>query len=356
MHRLILISLLLTPLSHATPEEAQRIQRTYQLRAETWALKAKLATTPEEQTALQASRPDPTATANELFATIAPALQEDWTIPHAAYFLQLTQNLTTPAANGNITPAFGEERKRIIQAFTASHLSKPGIEPFAIALSTINDPQALSILEKISNEHPSESTQGIAALGAALTLARLGNEPELMQKRLTFLRKAIIQASDQNIGETTVADIASEQLYIITHLIKGRPAPELTGTDVAGRPLKLSDLRGKIVILLFWDAQTPETDRIINLTNQLTQKNTGKPVEILGITPEPAARIKELQGEGAIKWNNLTDPKNELAAAYRIATRPVVMVIDAQGIIQYTGLPGSFVDLTVDALLSAETQ
>ena len=357
MQRLIPILLLcLVPLANATPTEAKRIQRGYELRAETFVLKQKLATTPEEKAALHASRPDPLATANQLFAAIAPSLNEDWAISYGAFFLELTRNLTTTDASGNTAPAFTAERKRILQAFTASHLGKPGIEPFIIALSEIGDPQTLSILEKIASEHPDEGTQGIAALGAALTLSRLGEEPELMKKRLTYLRKAIVQSSDLKVGDRTVADIAADQLYIIQHLVKGRTAPEFSGTDVAGRIVKLSDFRGKITVLLFWDAQTPETDRIINLTNRLSTKNVGKPVQILGITPEPATRINELQGQGAIKWNNIADPKEELATAYHIASRPAIIVIDAKGIIQYTGLPGSFVDLTIDALLTGKAE
>ncbi|MEP2776632.1 MAG: redoxin domain-containing protein [Luteolibacter sp.] len=353
MHRLIPALLLcLAPLANANPAEAQRIQRGYELRSETWALKYKLATTPEEQNALLAARPDPSNAAAELFRTIAPSLQEDWSIPYAAFFLELTRNLNAPDADGNMTPAFMAERKRIVDVFIASHLGKPGIDPFVIALSDIGDPQALSILEKIATDHPDEGIQGIAALGAALSLSRLGDEPELMKKRLTYLRKAIIQASDRKVGETTVADVASDQLYIIQHLTKGRTAPEFIGTDVAGRIVKLSDYQGKITVLLFWDAQSPETDKIIELTNRLTSKNAGKAVDVIGITPEPAARIKELQAEGAIKWNNIADPKDELAAAYRITSRPAVFVIDAKGAIQYTGLPGSFVDLTVDALVT----
>lgn len=357
MHRFIPILLLcLSHLANATPEEAQRIKRIYLLQTEVWADKYKLATTQQERSTLQASRPDPKATANDLFRTIAPSLQQDWTIPHAAFFLELTRNLTSPNADGNMAPAFAQERQRVIKAFTAHHLAKPGIEPFVIALSDIGDPQTLSLLEKIANEHPDQGIQGIAALGAALTLATLGDEPELLKKRLTYLRKAIIQAAELKVSEITVADIAANQLYIIQHLIKGRTAPEFVGTDVAGRLVKLSDFRGKVVVLLFWDAQSPETDQIINLTNRLSAKNTGKPLEVIGITPEPAARIRELQGDGAIGWNNLADSKEELSVAYRITSRPAVFVIDAEGVIQYTGLPGSFVDLTVDALLSEKAE
>ncbi len=32
----------------------------------------------------------------------------------------------------------------------------------------------------------------------------------------------------------------------------GQPAPEITGEDVNGEPMKLSDYRGKVVMLDFW--------------------------------------------------------------------------------------------------------
>ncbi len=32
----------------------------------------------------------------------------------------------------------------------------------------------------------------------------------------------------------------------------GRPAPEIEGVDAEGRPFRLSDYRGKVVLLHFW--------------------------------------------------------------------------------------------------------
>jgi hypothetical protein len=32
----------------------------------------------------------------------------------------------------------------------------------------------------------------------------------------------------------------------------GQPAPEIVGHDIDGKPLKLSDYRGKVVLLDFW--------------------------------------------------------------------------------------------------------
>ena len=349
---LVITALFIAANAHATPETAERIKRGYELSAETWSLKYKLATTPAEKQALMAGRPDPEKTATTLWSDIAPSLAEGWSIPYAAFFLDLTRNLTKTGEDGNTRPAFGPERKRILDSFSENHLKKPGIGPFCIGLAESGDPQSLAILEKVISENPDEPTQGIAALAASMLLKSLGDAPEVMAKRITYLRKAIIQAYDQKIGDVTVADIAADELYVINNLSKGRTAPDLSGTDVAGRTVRLSDLKGKVAILLFWDAKSTETDRIIGLTNQLAVKYDGKPVSIIGVTPEALDRIRALQADGSIKWNNIIDPTDKLAGEYKVASRPAVLVISDKGVIEYTGLPGSFVELTVDALLT----
>jgi peroxiredoxin len=349
-----LFFLILASYAGANPTESERIKRSFELATESWELKMKIATDPEERQKLIKSRPDPSTSAAELWREIAPSLKENWTIPYAAFFLNLSRGLTLVNADGNTDAAFTEERKRVLDAFSENHSAKPGIAPFCISLAENGDPKSLPLLEKIITDNPEETTKGIAALGAAMLLKNLGEAPEIMQKRLTYLRQAVIMAADQKIGGMSVADIINEELYVISHLSKGRMAPDLSGADVSGRMIRLSELRGKTVILLFWDAKSPETDKLIGNTNQMTLKYTDKPVVILGITPESLDRIRELQADSSIRWNNLIDPTDKLAKEYRIAARPAALVIGSAGKIEYLGAPGSFAELTVDALLAGD--
>ena len=339
----LLFVLLFVTHAAAAPTEAERIKRGYGLSAETWELKMKIASDPEERRKLIEARPDPAAAAAYLWRQIAPSLKEDWIIPYAGFFLELTR--------GSMT----DERQRLLKAFGEHHLAKPGLAPFCIALANSGDPKSLPLLEKILAQNPDEPTKGIAALGAALLLKSLGGAPEVMQKRLTYLRQAIIMAADRDIGGVSVADIVTDELYVIRHLAKDRTAPDFSGADVSGRVIRLAELRGKTVVLLFWDAKSPETDKFIGLTNQMAVKYEGKPVAILGVTPESLDRISELQADGSIRWNNLIDPADKLAREYRIAARPAAFIIGPDGKIEYAGLPGSFAELTVDALLAGDS-
>jgi len=50
----------------------------------------------------------------------------------------------------------------------------------------------------------------------------------------------------------TVAEEARSELHEIRHLSVGKPAQEIEGEDQDGRRFKLSDYRGRVVLLYFW--------------------------------------------------------------------------------------------------------
>jgi cytochrome oxidase Cu insertion factor (SCO1/SenC/PrrC family) len=50
----------------------------------------------------------------------------------------------------------------------------------------------------------------------------------------------------------TVADKAQLELDDILHLAVGKVAPDIEGQDQDGHQFKLSDYRGKVILLDFW--------------------------------------------------------------------------------------------------------
>ena len=53
-------------------------------------------------------------------------------------------------------------------------------------------------------------------------------------------------------GGKTVAEQAEAEMFAIRHLSVGQPAPDIEGEDQDGRRFRLSDYRGKVVMLDFW--------------------------------------------------------------------------------------------------------
>jgi len=356
MHRLsclILLSFLLA-FSHATasPLDAQRIQKTYQLAMEKWALETRVAATPADQAKAWSSRPDPVPFARQMWDQIGQSLDQEWTLEPAAWFLRTTPGLVVTAANGSTTPLFAKENEAIRKSIETQHLSSLKLIPVCAALASNSDPRSLAVLEKIQAGSPDPKTQGVAALGAAMQLKTLGDDGEIMRKRLTYIRKAIIQSSDVELGGVTVAKIAEDELYVIRFLTKGRIAPDLVGVDSASRPLSLAANNGKIVILLFWNSNGPEAKHVIEITAALQTKFKGRPVAIIGVNNDPLEKLRALQADNTVTWQNFSDPENKLAREYRVGGWPLVYVLDGERKIHYSGAPGSFAELTAEALLA----
>ena len=50
----------------------------------------------------------------------------------------------------------------------------------------------------------------------------------------------------------SIAAAAKNQLFAIRNLAIGATAPEIEGKDLDGNDIKLSDFRGRVVVLDFW--------------------------------------------------------------------------------------------------------
>lgn len=335
----------------ASPTAAMRVQKTWDVKIAEWNLRLKMATTDEQRAKLMADVPDAQASAMEMWRLIGGSLDKEWTLEPAAWFIRTATGLTKTGDNGMPTPAFAREITEVRTAVDKHHLKSPLLLPVCEALVTTPDPHSLAILEKVVTENPDQKIQGVAALSCAILLKQLGDDPGIMRRRLTHLRKAIIQSAEVKYGTKTVEDVAKDELYVIRHLTKGLEAPDLTGMDSAGKSLRLSDFQGKVVYLLFWSSQMQERDRVLRMVAETKGRFAGKPVEVVGVNVDPIATLRKMEADGLVSWRNFSDATGALASKYRVASLPLVFVLDGTRKIQYSGTPGSFADLTCDALL-----
>jgi len=57
---------------------------------------------------------------------------------------------------------------------------------------------------------------------------------------------------DVEFGRKTLGELAEDELFVFKYLSLGKVAPEIDGIDLDDKPFKLSDYRGKVVMLDFW--------------------------------------------------------------------------------------------------------
>jgi len=141
-----------------------------------------------------------------------------------------------------------------------------------------------TFLHTVMNESPHKDVQGLACLSLAqflnshsLKFDLLKERPELANRYEELLgndhydalrRKGndgrtkevemFLERAAAKYGEVkmpcggTVGEQANAELFAIRHLAVGKPAADIDGKDQDGKPFKLSDYRGKVVLLYFW--------------------------------------------------------------------------------------------------------
>ena len=120
----------------------------------------------------------------------------------------------------------------------------------------------------------------------------------------------------------------------------GTIAPEIEGEDLDGREMKLSDLRGKVVLLAFWgDWQTP-CRALYTHQRTLLEKFGDRPFEIVGVNSDTQIeRLKRVLEKQKIAWRSFSNgpkgPAGPIAREWGIETWPTVCVIDAKGKVRY---------------------
>ncbi len=339
------------PALAGTPQQAREISSSYDRDFKLWVLKLGVAQSAGEREKIALERPDAASAVKKMWSVIQPNLSEAWTLEPAAWLLRHSAKLVVRDDIGNVKPLMADASIEIRAAALKHHLSNKALAPLCLALVASNDGGILPFLEKVEKDSPDKQVQGVAALSIAMIMKNLSDEPEVMRRRLTMLRKAIIESSDMEFNGVTVAKLAEDELYIIQFLSKGRQAPDLSGTGASGQPMKLSDYSGKVVVLLFWRSEEGNNAPLFEMVRTMRQRFAGKPFEVVGVNRDPKEALARMQAAGEIDWPNFSDPDNKLGGEYRVAAWPIAYVLDGERRIHYVGGMGSFVELTAAAVL-----
>ena len=114
--------------------------------------------------------------------------------------------------------------------------------------------------------------------------------------------------------------------------LTGKEAPALAVTDIQGKPVKLSELRGKTVLLDFWAtwcgpcrADGPSLDK-------LSEKYGNRNLAVIGISvDEDREVVQKFLSKHPHKYPIVLTSENEMPRAYQVAAFPTYVVIDPQG-------------------------
>ena len=203
------------------------------------------------------------------------------------------------------------------------------------------------------------ATDGAASSPTGGARAHLWNFARRLQEgRLSAGQEARVTRHLDAIARArpeTAEWVAATQRMVAT-LLPGKVAPEIAGRDLDGNPLKLSDYRGKVVVLKF-SAEWCGICRTLNPYDRLLQELYANwPFAMLSVeTGSTQQAMKKMKAEAGLTYRSFWDPLPEeggsgpIGSAWNVRGYPSVYVLDRNGVIR-------FVDVRYEDLLKAVRQ
>lgn len=151
---------------------------------------------------------------------------------------------------------------------------------------------------------------------------------------ISLLTVAIVQAVNKQASKPET-DQVGQPADARGGLKEGVKAPDFELKTLTGESVKLSDLKGKKVMVNFWATWCPPCKKEMPEMEQFYQES-GDQITILAVNIDPQLDVQKFVDENNITFPILLDEDDAVNQAYQTLTIPTTYFIDSKGIIQHT--------------------
>jgi thiol-disulfide isomerase/thioredoxin len=207
-------------------------------------------------------------------------------------------------------------------------------QDLAKVVRDLNDP----VRGKIVGNNLEHSRPGVTARLRAL-------DPEKLDREATrFLERTIKEFGGvQPLGKASfrLSERAAGEIFQMKHLAVGRIAPDIEGEDIDGKPMRLSDFRGKVVVISFWATWCGPCMTLVPDEKALIERMKGRPFMLIGVNGDDnRERVKAVSAEKGINWRSFWSGSRiqGIPLQWGVSAWPAIFVIDRSGVIRDNGL------------------
>lgn len=130
-----------------------------------------------------------------------------------------------------------------------NHLDHEKLASLLSSIAYSKKPETLAFLHLASEKSSVKNVRGAAFYALAMNIK---HEKSKAAEHDALIKKLISDYPDLSINGRDITKRLIADRDSSTKLAIGQPAPEIIGKDVDGQEMKLSDYKGKVVVLHFW--------------------------------------------------------------------------------------------------------
>ncbi|HKQ40595.1 MAG TPA: sigma-70 family RNA polymerase sigma factor [Verrucomicrobiae bacterium] len=272
------------------------------------------------------------------------ALLEQNPTSHFALESAIWINLNTPD---------GPEVEKSAEVILQEHIESPELFELCKEQIRVRHRSSKQLLQALLDKNPNSGIKAMACFNLA-TLAKdratngLNNEAKAEADKL-------FERVIREFPKFNQVHNATRELDELRRMSIGNQAPDIEGVDLEGQPMRLSDYRGKVVLVYFWGHYYDNFDE----HHKLIAAMDGKPFALIGVNcDEKPGTAKAILEKHQIAWPSFFDGvywEGPIHAKWQVRKWPSTYILDKNGIIRYRDLRG-FKELqeAVNSLLPQE--
>lgn len=251
--------------------------------------------------------------------------------------VELTYDFSDPASLAIEGSKDTKEMLKIEQLMEAYQADVNKLNEAYYEAMSKNDTEAIKKIQSDAMTLESNQSQRVKEMIASMgdSFAPLAAVGLLNPKNdFQFIDELVSRLNDNYPGTVAILQM-KQQLDEMRALSVGQPAPEIELPSPSGELVKLSDLRGKYVLIDFWAAWCKpcrqENPNVVRLYNQYKDKG----FEVFGVSLDRTKEdwVKAI-ADDQLTWTQVSDLKyfNSAAAElYQIQAIPATYMIDPDG-------------------------
>ena len=157
----------------------------------------------------------------------------------------------------------------------------------------------------------------------------------------------------------TLGEQARSSLFRIQNLDIGCTIPDIDAKDLDGKPIKLSDYRGKVLLVAFWAGWCGPCMGMVPIEKALVDRMSGRPFAMVGVNgDETADEGRSVAAKNKINWRSVWDggSRGTTATRWGVQGWPTNYLVDAEGVIRDSDLRGHDLARWLSAVAETEAE
>ena len=125
---------------------------------------------------------------------------------------------------------------------------------------------------------------------------------------LTGLYPGNVHVTNHQEKVRHAAEMLEAERLSMERLAPGKPAPDFAMENYKGKEIRLSDLKGKVVLLYFWASSDPKSRQSNKTLKEIYAKNKNRGFEILAVSLDSYEEMwRNVIKAEELNWINVTD-------------------------------------------------